>query len=333
MTTHGRTQPRALSTMSINGLSCEVHMPVAQKSRFEGRQEVARGLSPRQLVSVYRVDDFPGCPESWSRSDPSKNLASFFFCAKVGHMVWFDFNGNGRHPHHVAALISAQGVNGIDGRHVTYPLELAQYKHNCPKHGQPFSGDRYCAACGYAWPPQNYIANTTCGGQFWRDGFRDEGQTREFVFTEEKERGVAANLIGEARTEAFGIALYVSKEPKPQPRYATRGGSLDFLGGGGYEESTLESLGPKTLGATRGGARRSMAKSVEVGAGALVTQEVIADDKPIDYWQPEPAALIRVYFCGPEQFQDILGTFDGSEPDGGTPTGGGFLGGVPKGTF
>ena len=296
MTTQGRTQPRPYSTMSINGLSCEMHMPIAQKSRFEGLQEVARALSPRQLVNVYRVDDFPGCPESWHRSDPSKNLVSYFFCAKVGHMVWFDFNGNSRHPHHVAALISAQGVNGIDGRHVTYPLELAQYKHKCPKHGQPFSGERYCAACGYAWPPQNYIANTTCGGQFWRDGFRDEGQTREFVFTEEQERGVAANLIGEARTEAFGIALYVSNEPKPAPppsRY--RGG--DYLGGG--EESTLESFGaaPKTLGATRGGTRS--AKSVEVGAGALVTQEVIADDRPIDYWQTEPAALIRVYFCGP----------------------------------
>lgn len=325
MTTHGsRPSPRGTRTMSVNGLSCTLHMPKAQKSRFDERgKELVQGLAPSAAVDVFRVDDFPGCPRDWARSEPEKGLVSYFFRAEVGHMVWLDLNGNLQHPHHVAALISAQGINALSGQHVTMPVELQQFQFTCPKHGTKFTGERFCNDCGFDWPPQNYLATTTTPyGRFWRDGFRGaDGKTREFVFTEKTERGVAFNLIGEERTDAFGVALFVSKEQKPAPAY--RGG----MRGGGFE-STLGSDALESLGAAPKGAMRSLrSRSVEVGAGALVQQDIQADDKRLDYWQQEPTALIRIYYCGEDDFADITGTYGGRSSGGGE----GFLGGTPVG--
>lgn len=316
---------RGTTQMNVNGVSATVNMPKATASRYDdrGREQVG-GLAAGAPVTVYSVDDFEGCPKNWQRSDPSINLRSFFFASKVGHMVWLDFNNSLHNPHHVAVITSAQGVNAITGRRVTWPLSMEQYKHRCPNHDIAFTGKRFCTACNFEWPGQNYLAsNVTPGQSFWRDGFRGEGGvTREFLFTEQEERGVAAQIIGDARVDAFSLAFFLSKEPKPRPTYRTRG--LESFGGGeeSFEESV--SMAPKTLG---GGTRslRSARPRVEVGAGAMVNQTVHDDTEPLEFWQETPTALIRIYYCSPEELAEIIGSGPAA------PTGGSFLGNMPKG--
>lgn len=319
---------RGTTQMQVNGLLATLHMPKATVSRFDSRgKEQVAGLAPSAPVTVYAVDDFPGCPVDWQRSDPSVGLRTYFFASKVGHMVWLDFNANLQNACHVAVIMSAQGVNAITGRRVTYPLCMEQYKRNCPNHGTPFSGNRYCASCGFEWPGQNYLAsNVTPYGSFWRDGFRGEGGvTREFLFTTEVERGVAANIIGSDRVDAFSLAYYLSKEPKPVQDYGRRrtlgSAELESVGGG------FLGAQPTMAGATRG-ATRSASPRVEVGAGAMVNQTLADDNQTLDFWQDSPTALIRIYYCSPEDLADIIGPSGGG---GAAPGGGSFLGGIPTG--
>jgi hypothetical protein len=304
--------------MNVNGVSATLHMPRATTSRFDARgKEQVGGLAPAAQVNVYSVDDYPDCPKSWDRSDPSINLRSFFFASRVGHMVWIDFNYCTSNPHHVAVIMSAQGVNAITGRRVTYPLHLEQYKQRCPNHDVAFTGNRFCAKCDFEWPGQNYLAsNVTPRGAFWRDGFRGEGGvTREFLFTEQEERGVAAQIIGDERVDAFSLAYFLSKEPKP---VSTR----RSVAMGDHLESVAS---PKVFGGSVRALRAARPRT-EVGAGAMVNQSVHDDTESIDFWQDTPTALIRIYYCSQEELAEIVGSGPST-----TPNDGSFLGNIPKG--
>jgi hypothetical protein len=129
--------------------------------------------------------------------------------------MWLDFNYNYSHSHHVAVVVSIQGVNPITGQ-ATKQLRLEQYRERCPVHDTPFGQDRFCEQCNYKWDGQNYISsNSTPRGLFWIDGFRHaNGVVRQYIFTKESCKGVAAQVIGEDRVFAIGIAFYLSKEPK-----------------------------------------------------------------------------------------------------------------------
>jgi len=47
-------------------------------------------------------------------------------------------------------------------------------------------------------------------------------------------------------------------------------------------------------------------RSVSVGAGAKIRQELARDELGIDGWQEEPAGIIRLYFVFEKQFRDIV---------------------------
>ena len=189
-------------------------MPKAVEQKFVDGKEVARGLPPRNARDAYVVDEYPACPQNWMRS--SGEVSSYFVPVLPEHGLWFDFNENKKHTHHVAVVISVQGINAVTGQK-TDKLRLEQYKKKCPIHNEPFGHERFCEKCGYKWPQQNYLAsNVTPNPYFWLDGFRSQdGEVRQYVFTEEIARGVAAQLIGEERVFAIGIAFYLSKEVKP----------------------------------------------------------------------------------------------------------------------
>jgi hypothetical protein len=273
---------RPHSAMQVGDLSCQLNMPVATRSQFVGGSETTSRLAPYAPVGVFRVDDYPGCPADWARS--SHTLASYFFVAKPGHMVWFDLRACEQNTHHVAAIVSAQGINAITGAPMTPPPRLEQR------------------------PKQNYIATTSVRpGQFWRDGFcARDGQTREFLFTEDAKRGVAAQVIGEARVNAFGVALFRSIQPKPRPTYGRSRGDGEMMGG------FLEGM---SKGATRGDSR-----SMEVGAGAIVNQSVEQDDSAPGFWHAAPDAVFVLYYVGAEEFASITGR-------GATPQSEGFISG------
>lgn len=223
------------SVMTINDLHCVFNMPKALKSNLVEGKEVSQGLPPYGVRKAFKVDEYT-CPTNWMHGS---NLASSYFVPiETEHGMWLDFNRNWGHKHHVAILISVQGVNPLDGQSmVEGALNLRQYKTKCPVHDIEFGADRHCEKCGYKWVPQNYLATTgTPNGLLWLDGFlAEDGVVRQYYFTEEEVKGVAHQIIGaEKKVYSIGIAFYLSKEPKPVSPVVTRGGVEPWYAPEGY---------------------------------------------------------------------------------------------------
>lgn len=209
--------------MTIGDLSVGLNMPAGLKSTGSGDSEFVHGLPPYRPRRAFLVDEYPACPASWMRS--TGRIKSYFVPIVEGAGLWLDFNGCAKHANHSAVVVSVQGVNAITG----LPCKDAQlelYRDECPKHKEPFGPDRLCKRCGFRWPRQNYLSSAgTPQGQFWLDGFRaEDGNVRQYIFTEQKMRGVAAAIIGEERVFALGISFFLSKQPKPpQATHVLRG--------------------------------------------------------------------------------------------------------------
>jgi len=198
--------------MMHNKLSCGFNMPKALKG------EETHSLPPYAKRRAFVVDKYPACPDNWLRSEG--NLKSYFVPVKEGTGMWLDFNNNQTHSHHVAIVVSIQGINPITG----LPCEdaqMEQYIEECPKHNLKFGPDRYCKECDFKWPKQNYLCTTgTPCNRFWLDGFKKaDGVVRQYILTTEKMRGVASNIIGKDRVYAVGISFFLSKEKKPETKY------------------------------------------------------------------------------------------------------------------
>jgi len=208
----------AASLMTANGLSVVVHLPDAPVSIGYGDEEVAQHLPPYAPRPAFLVEDLKEQLPHWKKSSPEEGVHSFVVPVMPEYGLWLDFNRNRHHTHHVAVLISIQGVNTITGRK-SDNFVLEQYRKRCPVHDLPLTCDGYCEGCKYKAPPQNYLASSaTPNGLFWLDGWRaPDGSVREWVFTENAELGVAKRILGELRTYSLGIAFVLSREPKPQP--------------------------------------------------------------------------------------------------------------------
>jgi len=180
------------------------------------------GLPPYSPRNAYLVDEYPSCPKNWMRS---KGITKSYFVPILEDKgMWLDFNQNiSNNPnHHVAVLISVQGVNPITGLPCK-DSSLEQYLEKCPKHKVEFGPDRFCPKCNYKWPKQNYLCSTTTPlGLFWLDGFRNiDGMVRQYILTEEKIKGVAKNIIGKNRVFAIGISFYISKKRIETPKHVS----------------------------------------------------------------------------------------------------------------
>lgn len=318
--------------MQVNGLTCTLNLPAALTSRHdEDGEEQEHALPPYARRPAFPVDEYAACPASWMRG--SGREGSYFVPVRAGHGLWLDFNGNHGHTHDVAILVSVQGINPLTGQK-TEVVRLEQYKENCPVHGKPFGQERFCEECGFKWPGQNYLATTgTPSGLLWLDGFRaKDGTVRQWLFTEEEMRGVAAQLIGSERVFAIGITFWLSKESKPvlpsRSEYRdsllgvghhlggggvikNAGGLDDILAAGGpmaaagsaWEPATrriMSSNSPRRSTVFRGGQERVnvvAAKRLEVAAGARINQRVYDDPNPVTYWADEPAGTIYVHYA------------------------------------
>jgi hypothetical protein len=190
-----------------------VNLPPAIKGRS------INGLPPYAPVIGYDVDKYPAAPESWPRTEGT--TAGYFIAVEDGKGMWLDFNMCARHRHHVAVVISIQGVNPLTGRK-TDKRELERYADDPSV--EPWLR-------GY----QNYLATTcTPNGLLWIDGFRaQDGTVRQYVFTKDESKGVAAQLIGVNRVFAIGVSFFLSKEPKPEPKTIIREMSFGATKGGG----------------------------------------------------------------------------------------------------
>lgn len=201
-----------MSIMTVNGLRAEINTPTA----LRGKE--LHSLPPHQQIPAHVVDEYPACPDIWEHG--SDKASSYFVSLKAGQGMWFDFTQNQFRTHHVAVVISVQGINPVTGKPIT-ELCLIQHQKQCPVHNIDFQQDRYCPQCKYKWPAQNYIATTTCQ-PLWLDGFRNEdGEVRQYIISEEQARGIAKQIEDKdpkfKRVWAIGFAFYLSKDPKPIP--------------------------------------------------------------------------------------------------------------------
>ena len=142
----------------------------------------------------------------------SGNFCCFGFLPETG--LWFDWTFNS--DKNTAIVPTVKGCNPITGLK-TSGFHLERYEDKCPKHGCDFIGDRFCEECGYKWPCQNYVAYPNL--LLW-DGYRSEdGNVRQFFFTEELMRDVSSALIGRENTvPAFGFAFYTPKKLREELR-------------------------------------------------------------------------------------------------------------------
>ena len=231
-------------------LQCEINLPAAIR---DAEDKGIHALPPYAKADVYPIDKYPAAPADWPRGDAKS--ASYFVEVKEGRGMWLDFNSCRDHGHEVAVLLSIQGINPLTGAKIE-GFGLEQYKTKCPVHACELQSERHCPECGYAWPAQNYLCtNGTPNGLLWLDGFRaPDGKVRQYVFTAEEARGVAAQIIGDKRSFNIGIAFYISKErkkvqPVPSPLRGgysptfskeTYGAGVCSVDGGLYGHDTME---------------------------------------------------------------------------------------------
>jgi hypothetical protein len=198
--------------MTAGDMKVGLNMPDALLDRKDGSEH---DLPPFRRRKSFLVDEYPGCPSEWPRSEGSQ--ISYFVPVIKDKGMWLDFNPCSEAVHEVAIVVSIQGINAITGL-PSEDVVLEQYKEECPKHKVKFGPHRFCEKCGYRWPKQNYLSTTsTPEGNLWLDGFRSgDGVVRQYLLTEERLRGVAAAIVGERRVHAIGISFFLSKAMKPK---------------------------------------------------------------------------------------------------------------------
>lgn len=239
------------TTMEVNGLKVTLHMPKAvERLKDSEGNEIAQGLPPCNSRPAFVVDEYPACPDNWMHGNAKSS--SYFVPIKPDHGMWLDFQQNasgykiGDDWHDVAVVVSVQGINPLTGLK-SDPIRLERYQEKCPKHEKEFGQDRFCEDCKYKWHPQNYLSSNN-GSPFWIDGFRTEdGTIRQWFFTEEECKGIAAQVLGDERVFAIGIAFYVSKKPRPKTIYNQ---VLTTWGGGGISYGSSLGGGLESVWAT-----------------------------------------------------------------------------------
>ena len=287
--------PDASNEMRVGDYVCTVHSPPATASRYIGNIEVARELPPYQQVKVLDASKLREIPEAWQQAIAA-GTPVYVMEARPDYGLWFDLRGNNQRHKYTSIVISAQGVNAIDG----IPLESNRpqlVRHTrCPTHNTSFDrtgGKNHCHACGYDWPDQNYLSNANPDA-FWRDGFRtpegdnnapgDRGKTRQFKFLREEQAhmGVAKQILGDKRGIGFGLIFFSSFRDRPRPpTYRGSHGGLESM------EST-----------------RSF--SPEIGAGALINQTVGRDELGPEGWDRSTARSMWLIPLSLEAIHELL---------------------------
>lgn len=311
--------------MNVNGLKAILNLPDAPKG-----EDIVHGLPHYNPQTFYRVDDYPACPTSWMNG--SSKAGSFFFPLYLNRHLWLDFTQNSSNPKYVAIVISVQGINPVTGQ-PSKILRLEQYKDNCPIHNIPFKGERLCESCNYRWPPKNYLSSSV-DTPLWIDGWRLEpGKIRGFLITEEMIKGVAAQLIGDERVWAIGVAFYLSRNPRPVPPFFPRPSGISTtmgMEGPLFSDATKPVLPPfpspyvdsssqipSTMGASESILERYPRKKsinpiqesskIEIAAGAKIAQDLDKSDTlALTDYDDEPVAMMFINYCSIADFNTII---------------------------
>jgi len=168
-------------------------------------------------IPVFPITALPACPGEWVREE------GVYVCpVDTEWGLWFDWTMND--VMNTAVVPSVKAMNPITGLEVEGP-GLEAYKNRCPRHDTEFGPNRLCEECGYRWPAHNYVTHEST---LWLDGFRQpDGSVRQFFFTDEDRRDIAAAVIGEKNTvPAFGFVFYRPKVERKRIVERSRGVKL-----------------------------------------------------------------------------------------------------------
>ena len=246
-------------------------------------------------------------------------------------------------PLNTAILPSCKGMNPLTGQKLE-GMVLEQFADKCPIHNKSFAHGRHCEECGYEWPPQNWVShsNTLWWDGFRQP---DGSVRQFFFTDEDKRDIATAVIGKKNTVPAFGFAFYQPKQYREPPRPVMRSCSMAFGNGFGghsfgssldyHSTDNMKHFAPTSenmagaevamcsasasASTLKGAPVRSMnmsklsksvtsekkSKSVSVGAGAKIRQELTACSLGIDGWKDQPEAIIRLYFCFEEQFRHI----------------------------
>jgi len=322
--------------------------------RLVGEQVFA--LPPGKRLPVFPIAALPGCPDGWVKA-----AGSYVCPVDTNWGLWFDFTMNDEY--NTAIIPSVKGMNPITGQKID-SIRMEQYQNKCPIHNTEFSHGRYCEQCDYKWPAQNYVAYPNT---LWWDGFRSpDGHVRQFFFSEEEKRDIAALVMGKENTvPAFGFVFYTPKNPRVVEKekykrfsqwsnWSNHQNKLQSDNkisiGNAYTSSIFNNneediMTVQHYSATEAKTSASLSKclrnvavqeaddfrlankEVSVGAGAKIDQDLSPDNLSLEQWSEKEAAIIRLYFVFEPQFRDILSK--GTRDISGTDTG--YLEGLPLG--
>jgi len=240
-------------TMEVNGLKCTLHMPKI-KNKDEG------GLPPFAPRPAFAVDEYKNSPTSWMHGSATES--SYFVPVAPEHGLWLDFEDNRDNEYDISVVVSIQGVNPITGEK-SDPIRLEQYKKMCPKHQKEFKQDRLCEDCKYKWHPQNYLTSTA-DSPMWLDGWRtQDGEIRQWYFSEEECKSIAGQIIGDDRVYAIGVAFYKSKNKKANSYH-------EYYGYGGAINLNSRAIGSSNITLTGGaGGFSSLIGAINVLGGSV----------------------------------------------------------------
>ena len=268
-------------------------------------------LPEGRQTPVFLVDRLPGAPDAWRLPSPEGiTVVNFVVGIEWGTALWIDLTCNDSLPMEVAAKISIRGVNPLTGTAIN-GLALEKVTH-CSKHGVPLDENHRCPKCPTVQHPrENYF--TTCNKSedenkvyFWLDGWRVGSIVRQWVFTQDMDRDIASQVMGDGRkpTPNIGIAFHYARNPKPKPKpkpvSRSRGGLMLRGGMRGAEAFSMGDVG--------------------VAGGEQIDQDVGFDPKGLHHWQSRPNLIAVIHLSGIDTLRQIMGQ-RGSSGDAGWMSG------------
>jgi len=310
--------------------------PISLTSRLKGSGILSfslESLSESTGLKVYHSDHFVSLP-----GNIKPEAGTFVVGVGRGKSFYFDFSDNDML--NTSIVPSIKGVNPISGR-ATEGAVQESYVKCCPEHGTEFKADRECSECGYQWPHQNFLTDSSDRLL----GFRSsEGKSRQFFLTEDESRDVAGYMTGDVK-EYFEFFFFKSKDKKvkvgipsfgnndmiallgkrdtnpyttttPHITYGTEPGLL-YGGKCTFTDQDIKvtcSVGTEDEMYMNGSRLdpgephlySSQVSSVSVGAGDELDQEVEKDSIGLPGWKDECEASIKVYFVYEDELEPYV---------------------------
>lgn len=291
--------------------------------------EGSHALPPhRGIFKEYKVADY-FCPEEWSKD-------GVFISVEEGQPMWFDLRGN----EECACMVSVQRLNPVTGE----PVDLKEGLTKNPKQNYLRLPEQLWLD-GYSKDGKVYQFMVTAAGkglavnEYVLPEHLQDSHAMAFAFFDpvNPKPKVALNTV------IHKTHHYYSHQPiwysSPSPMYydsalpvgqnflnasgssglQNTNSSKRFLRSKSVAPQVMDSLQVESFSACGDEAadeinffcsdileERTEVSQASMGMGGRIRQKIVTDDNTVDYYKPEPSAILTVYMALPEQFERIM---------------------------